>query len=177
MKSVLRLFLVMTITMFFASIAYSQPTYIGVDKCKICHKSEAKGNQFGKWVESKHSKAYQSLTTPKANEIAGKAEIKNPSDSDKCMSCHSPYGQSAPTLKGEGVGCEACHGPGSDYKAMNIMKDRNLAKQNGLIVYANEDAIKALCLKCHKKGNPYHSVPDFDFATAWKTISHYYPKQ
>ncbi len=176
MKGAFRIFLILAVAMAFVSIAYSQHTYIGVDKCKICHKAEAKGNQYGKWLESKHSKAYQSLTSPKANEIAGKAGITNPSESEKCMSCHSPYGKDAPALKADGVGCEACHGPGSDYKAMNIMKDRNLAKQNGLIVYENEEAIKAHCLKCHKKDNPYHSVGDFDFSTAWKSIAHNYPK-
>lgn len=176
MRNSLKWLLTILLVMVFVAFAHSQHTYIGVDKCKVCHKSEAKGNQYGKWLESKHSKAYQSLTTPKANEIAGKAGITNPSESEKCMSCHSPYGQAVPALKADGIGCEACHGPGSDYKAMNIMKDRNLAKQNGLIIYENEEAIKAHCMKCHKKDNPYHAVPDFDFATAWKSIAHNYPK-
>lgn len=176
MKGILKFFLTLTLAIAFVSIAYSQHTYIGVDKCKICHKAEAKGNQYGKWLESKHSKAYQSLALPKAREIGENAGIANPSESDKCMSCHSPYGKKAPALKADGVGCEACHGPGSDYKAMNIMKDRNLAKNNGLIIYENEGTIKALCLKCHKKDNPYHSVRDFDFPTAWKSIAHNYPK-
>ncbi|MGQ9618544.1 MAG: multiheme c-type cytochrome [Candidatus Aminicenantia bacterium] len=158
------------------SFVYSQHTYIGVDKCKICHKAEAKGNQYGKWLESKHSKAYQLLATPKAEEIGGKTGIKNPSESEKCMSCHSPYGNIAPELKADGVGCEACHGPGSDYKAMNIMKDRALAQKNGLIIHENENTIKTHCLNCHKKDNPYHSVPEFDFTTAWKTIAHPIPK-
>lgn len=176
MKRFLRFTMFLITAIGLVSFAYSQHTYIGVDKCKVCHKSEAKGNQYGKWFESKHSKAYKSLTIPKANEIAGKAGITSPSESEKCMSCHSPYGQAAPTLKADGVGCEACHGPGSDYKAMNIMKDRNLAKQNGLVIFESEDAINAHCMKCHKKDNPYHSVPDFDFTTAWKSIVHKYPK-
>ncbi len=158
------------------SLAYTQHSYIGVDKCKICHRAEAKGNPYGKWLESKHSKSYQSLSSPLATEISTKAGITNPSESEKCLSCHSPYAKSSPNLKADGVGCEACHGAGNDYKAMNIMKDRNLAKQNGLIIYENEEAIKALCLKCHKKDNPYHSVPEFNFTNAWKSISHYAPK-
>ncbi len=107
---------------------------------------------------------------------------------DTCKACHpelfeafrkdTPHWKSYedPKIPPERKGCEACHGAGSDYKAMNIMKDRNLAKQNGLIIYENEEAIKALCLKCHKKDNPYHSVPEFNFNIAWKSISHYAPK-
>ena len=40
--------------------------YIGVKKCGMCHKSEAKGNQLGQWKESKHAKAFETLASEAA---------------------------------------------------------------------------------------------------------------
>ena len=35
--------------------------YVGVKSCKMCHKGEAKGDQFGKWEAGPHAKAYTML--------------------------------------------------------------------------------------------------------------------
>jgi len=43
-----------------------------------------------------------------------------------------------------GVQCEACHGPGADYKKMSVMKDLEKAKANGLVV-----ANQTTCDGCH----------------------------
>jgi len=43
--------------------------------------------------------------------------------------------------------CEACHGPGSDYKKMSIMKDRAKAEAAGLIMPTLESCNE----KCHAK--------------------------
>ncbi|MEW6456511.1 MAG: multiheme c-type cytochrome [Acidobacteriota bacterium] len=176
-KGLLKLLFVFVILFTFVSFSYGQHQYIGVDKCKICHKTEKSGNQYGKWMESKHSKSFQALSSDKAKEIGNKAGISNPSENEKCLSCHSPYAGAAPNLKADGVGCEACHGAGNDYKAMNVMKNRDLSIQNGLIVYANEDAIKMHCLTCHKKDNSYHEVKEFDFKTSWTSIAHPVPSK
>lgn len=45
------------------------------------------------------------------------------------------------------VDCESCHGKGSDYAKMWIMKDKEAAKAAGLI--AKPD--KTSCESCHKK--------------------------
>ncbi len=44
--------------------------YVGTDKCKVCHKSKKKGNQYGKWLESGHAKAWATLATDEAKAIA-----------------------------------------------------------------------------------------------------------
>jgi hypothetical protein len=44
--------------------------------------------------------------------------------------------------------CETCHGAGSDYMKLAVMKDPAKAKAAGLI--AKPD--KASCAKCHKPG-------------------------
>lgn len=44
------------------------------------------------------------------------------------------------------VDCETCHGKGSDYAKMWIMKDKEAAKAAGLIAKPDKEN----CLKCHK---------------------------
>jgi hypothetical protein len=70
---------------------------------------------------------------------------------EKCKMCHKVEFESWAKTKHatakEKVECETCHGPGSDYKAMNVMKDAAKAKAAGLIA----KPAKAGCTeKCHK---------------------------
>ena len=46
-----------------ALTASAAPTFVGAEKCKMCHNSPAKGAQFTKWSESKHAKAFATLAT------------------------------------------------------------------------------------------------------------------
>lgn len=70
---------------------------------------------------------------------------------EKCKMCHKvqfdswtahKHAKATPVLD-----CEGCHGAGSDYKTMPIMKDKAAAKKAGLIM-----PTKADCAKCHGKG-------------------------
>ncbi len=75
------------------------------------------------------------------------------------MACHS----TGTTAKGErltGVQCEVCHGPGSDYKKMSIMKDREQAVANGLLIPDEKT-----CLACHNENVPeeFRSKEKFDY--------------
>lgn len=145
--------------------AEKQHTYVAADKCKICHKGEAKGNTWEIWEKSAHAKAYQALVSKKDG------SEKN----EKCIGCHvtgfsKPSGfalgdTTAKNLALANVGCEACHGPGSDFKAMNIMKDKAKAIENGLILPGEKD-----CKGCHNEKSP--TFKGFDFATSWKKIQH-----
>ena len=146
--------------------------YVGVDKCAMCHKSEAKGNQFGVWQKSAHAKAFATLASPKALEIAkAKGLTKPPQESPECLKCHvTGYGKAAelfdPAFKKEmGVQCESCHGPGSDYKDMKVMKDQKLAVAAGLVL-----PDEAVCTGCHNKESP--SFVAFDFKKAQAAIAH-----
>ena len=60
-----------------------------------------------------------------------------------------------------GVQCEACHGPGKDYKKKSIMQDREKAVANGLIIPDEKT-----CQKCHNENVPKQFQPKekFDFA-------------
>ena len=156
----------------FASLmaAYSQDfTYVGSAKCKTCHKSEKRGQQYPLWESRKHSKSFAALTTDKAKEYSPDTPA---ADNPECLKCHAPLYEKAPELKAEGVSCEVCHGPGSAYKKMSIMKDHAESVKNGLIDYGSTDAIKAQCMGCHENA---HDKP-FDFATAWEKVKHPTPE-
>ncbi len=155
-----------------AGLAIGQEfSYAGVQKCQVCHKSETQGRQFPIWEGTKHAKSLEALTSPKAAEAAKAMGVDKPAEDPRCLKCHAPLCAKAPELKAEGVSCEVCHGPGSEYRKLSVMKDKAAAVKNGLILYASPDAIKAQCLKCHE--NP-HGI-SFDFAASWEKIKHPVP--
>ncbi len=150
-----------------------EPTYVGAQKCQICHKTEKQGQQFTIWQGSKHSKSFEALSKPEAAEKAKAMGCTTPPpDSPMCLKCHSPLAAKAPELKAEGVGCEVCHGPGSAYKSLAVMKDKAAAQKAGLVLYGSPEKIKAQCLKCHENA---HGTK-FDFDSSWAKIKHPIPK-
>ncbi len=150
--------------------------YIGAEKCALCHKSEAKGNQYGKWLTTAHAKAWATLASPKALEIAKKKGITTPpQQTDACVKCHvAGFGQPAAMFdasfkKELGVQCEVCHGPGSDYKGISVMKDKTAAIAAGLLV-----PDESTCKKCHNAESPTFTT--FDYKAMYAKITHPRPK-
>jgi hypothetical protein len=143
--------------------------YVGSKACKFCHTGEKKGKMWEIWSESKHAQALAALDS-------AKGETKNP----KCLKCHTTgYGAGGYDAEGmavlatpEGlgaVGCEACHGPGSDYKSLSVMRDRQAAIAAGLVI-PNETT----CTGCHNEESP--TFKGFNFDSSWAKIAHYLPK-
>lgn len=147
-------------------------TYVGVAKCQICHKTESQGQQYPIWQKSKHATSLSALSLPEATTIGQAANVQNPQESPACLKCHAPLYEKAPELKGEGVTCEVCHGPGSEYRKLSIMKDRAAAVKNGLIVYDSPEAIQKQCLTCHANAHG----KSFDFGAAYDKIKHLKPE-
>jgi hypothetical protein len=112
------------------------PEYVSHKYCRTCH-SSSEDNRYHSWLQSNHSRAFEALQG---------AEKANP----ECLRCHTT-GHAGPvsdriTRKDlRGVQCEACHGPGSLYKKMSVMKDPKQARENGLW-----DVKREVCLKCHR---------------------------
>lgn len=104
--------------------------YVGERSCKACHRIE-----FDSWALSKHATAWTSLTPE---------EQKRP----ECISCHST-GKTAADSMIVSVSCEACHGPGSEYKSMKAMKDHGLATASGVLPVSEKT-----CVQCHNKNSP-----------------------
>ena len=160
----------------------SKAAYIGVDGCAKCHKRKSTGNQLGKWKEAKHSKAYATLATPKAKEIAAAKGIADPQKDGKCLKCHitahgvpaeliaaPPEGKKGLVIE-DGVGCESCHGAGSLYKGRKIMKDREASIAAGLAIPDEQT-----CKKCHNDESPTFEA--FDYAKMKAKIIHPNPKE
>jgi hypothetical protein len=171
-----KVMLFISMVFFMGSLTFAQNyDYIGAAKCKMCHNKEATGMQYKKWAESAHANAWKNLAGPKALEVGKAKGIANPQKDAKCLKCHSTASKvDKNSLAGltveEGVSCETCHGPGSAYKTMSIMKDKNLALKNGLIIPDQK-----LCVKCHNPESPTYKA--FDFASFAKKIEHKIPKQ
>lgn len=131
--------------------------YIGAAKCKMCHNKPPQGEQYNKWAAGPHANAMKSLN---------ETEAKDP----KCLKCHSTVGHTDKALHAgikveEGVSCETCHGPGSAYKTLSIMKDRAKSIENGLIIPDEK-----LCRSCHNEESP--TFKGFDYKEASAKIAH-----
>ena len=153
--------------------------YVGTKLCAMCHKSETAGKQFVIWEGSKHAQAFNTLTTADADKIAKeKGFTTKAAETEQCLKCHATgYNVDASLLTdkfniSDGVQCETCHGPGSEYKSKKIMEDKKLAVENGLKIYDN---IEELCVKCHNEESP--SFKGFNFKEMWAKIEHSVPKK
>ena len=151
--------------------------YIGAAKCaKMCHKAKSKGNQYGAWQEAAHSKAYQTLASEKSQAIAKEKGIADAQNASECLKCHvtaytEPDEAKAATYKIEdGVNCESCHGAGSNYAKLSIMKDHEKSLANGMV-----DPDKDICIKCHNEESPTYK--EFNYEEAIKKIAHPNPKK
>ena len=86
------------------------PEYIGSDNCKNCH-----ADAYKKWTHTPHSHAYQTL-------VDAKEPALNQFDPE-CIVCHTVgfghktgFRDATTTPKLLNVGCESCHGPGSEHR-------------------------------------------------------------
>ena len=168
-------FLLFTI---FPALAQNGNTYIGATACGMCHKTEKQGEQLKIWQGTPHAGAYEILKTEEADKIAKEKGFDTKAiETEDCLKCHAiGYNLDASMLGKkfkveDGVQCESCHGPGSAYKKKSIMKVREKAVANGLLVYENPG--EELCINCHNAESP--TYVDFVFEEAWEKIKHPIP--
>jgi len=157
------------------------PVYVGVRACAACHDGKGMGHQFSKWLVSKHARAYAVLADPQAKKIAQLSGIpQEPQEAPMCLGCHATGAHAEAWEKDEhffaeeGVQCEKCHGPGSEYMDEAVMKNRAAAEEAGLVMPAVQD-----CMGCHQvKGShvAVHNLPALDMTKALQDIAHPTPK-
>ncbi len=129
----------------FLGVFRATARYVGTQTCAACHPGAA-----GAWSASKHAHALATLREHQAS--------ANPA----CLSCHvtgfgHPGGWAgAATSHLADVGCESCHGPGSDHVAAPAAGFGDLA------------AGPESCVACHTHDNS----PDFRFESYWPRIAH-----
>ena len=160
-------------------LSQSSNTYVGAETCGMCHKTEKQGSQLSIWKNSAHGKAFETLKTDTANQIAKEKGFKGPAaETWECLKCHVTGYNLDATMLGEkfkiedGVQCETCHGAGSAYKDMKVMKDKNLAIEKGLIVHNN---LEEFCVSCHNNESP--TFVEMDIKEAWDKIKHNIPEE
>jgi hypothetical protein len=164
-----------------AGVAGADGKYVGSSKCKTCHKKELIGNQYGAWQESAHAKAFELLKSEKAVQVAAEKGIAGaPHESAECLQCHATAQDLDPSkvaakpleLK-DGVQCESCHGPGSDYKKKKVMADHDASVAAGMWEPGKKETI---CTACHNEKSPtWDAAKGFDFEERKKEIAHAIP--
>jgi Cytochrome c554 and c-prime len=129
-------------------------TFAGSESCAGCH-----ATAFASWQKSKHAYAFESL-------------VRKESDADpSCIGCHTigfgePGGYRR-RMKAEQfvhVGCESCHGPGSEH-----IKARSAAIATGEpVLYKMRPVGAGQCIQCHYGE---FSRP-FQYAEFWPLVQH-----
>jgi hypothetical protein len=189
-------FLSMTVIAGLVSVVFAganDAKYVGVEKCKNCHEAKNKGNQYGKWNEMKHSKAYETLASDEAKEIGQKQGIADPQKSDKCLKCHVTAFDKPADSKDKkfdsnlGVQCEQCHGPGGKHVKARLAE---AAEEEGDDLFGDveDDELKELppgeisakveeasCKECHNKESP--TFEEFNFEERKKEMAHPDPRK
>ena len=129
--------------------------YVGSQVCAECHLAEGTGGQSVHWMQSPHARAFWELKTDWARFLASVRDeyhdIEAPSAEWRCLKCHVTGAQDRVARpadsfrQDEGVGCEACHGPGSAYVDPTIMADRE-----SFLAHGGRIPDEATCRTCHE---------------------------
>ena len=157
--------------------AGSPPRYTGVERCRVCHEAQSAGAQFKTWLAGPHARASASLQGDSARHYLAASNVAI----DSCLGCHTtlgrpPQNDAERVLNGQGVGCERCHGPGSNYATFEIMSHRTSFTANGGVVGSLKD-----CYQCHAASVTTNAIHcpfqrnDFNADSAWLRIRHPLP--
>jgi len=151
------------------------PRYVGSKVCMDCHSGADQGQQDVRWMRSRHAHAYWRLGSDWSLFLARLRphyqDLENPIADDRCLLCHVTGSQDPDALfetsyrLQEGIGCEACHGPGSEYATVEVMADRETFLAGGGRI---PDA--QTCRTCHRVSD------NFDWAEQWPKIAHPKPQ-
>jgi len=133
----------------------SAPRYVGSKVCMGCHSGADQGQQDVQWMRSRHAHAYWRLGSDWSLFLARLRphyqDLEDPIADDRCLLCHVTGAQDPDALfetsyrPQEGIGCEACHGPGSKYATADVMAKREAFLANGGRIPDAET-----CRTCHR---------------------------
>lgn len=146
--------------------ASANNVHLGVASCSgsTCHgRNEADGkivrqDELMRWQEPStpggaHSRAFSVLSNARSRQIAQRLGLGNPESAPMCLGCHAaPASQRGPRFQlSDGVGCESCHGPASNWIVAHYSVDashqRNVSL--GMVPLENPRARASVCLDCH----------------------------
>lgn len=183
------------ITLFTLSVLWSlsgtpttlaaEPAYVGIEGCS-CHRSE-----ITFWKRSKHARAFRLLKAGIFKAAKKKAKLDPAEDyteDEGCVKCHvtgykkrGGFVSLAVTPSLAVIGCEVCHGPGSEYRVLHKRKAINFTKKEAMAagqLYSSLD--DAVCRSCHlHKDTPFQAEVDekydFDLQEAIKDAGSFHP--
>lgn len=137
------------------NVGFAEGSTLGAAACTACH-----APQTTQWAAGPHAKAMQVLPEDKRADPA-------------CVRCHATARKAGPAVASvdgyrvdEGVGCEACHGPGEAHAASQRPEDTE-----GLGDDCPVCVVEALCTACH---TPEHD-PDWSLTRDLPLAGHQAP--
>lgn len=111
--------------------------------------------EYGTWVvRDKHSRAASVLTDQLSKGIGRILDLR-PDTSERCLACHSlnvPEEEKSRSFDSdEGVSCESCHGPASNWLGQHTTRGWNYDRSVEQGMTNTRDLIKRseICLSCH----------------------------
>jgi Cytochrome c554 and c-prime len=147
-----------------------KPTYLSTSECSFCH-TEPFGNsqdvvlltEFHTWrVKDKHSQAFAVLVGPRGKQIGKNLGIDVTTAEAGCLGCHTidtrrrgvKETQLEKVLLADGVGCEACHGPSSEWLGIHTNigwreKSSRDKGEFGMNDLRNPRIQARICMSCH----------------------------
>jgi hypothetical protein len=153
------------LTLAVAAIAAEPPKYTGPGSCASpsCHggvqphsETSVWQNEYSTWVvKDKHAQAYTVLSNPIAIRMAKILSLDSAGSAPKCLACHAldvPADSRARTFDpADGVGCENCHGPASNWLGPHTTKGWTHQQSIDAGMYDLRDLIRRSekCLSCH----------------------------
>lgn len=157
--------------------------YIGAAACKNCHNDAAKGEAFAIWSKSPHAKAYETLATPQAKQIAKDKGIDDPQKAEQCLKCHvTAFGVDAEHIKRgfkmeAGVQCESCHGPAGNHQQKRMKEAMKPGAEPSPVTPDEISTNRSVetCAKCHNKESPTYKP--FCLKERMAKIEHYDPRK
>lgn len=154
--------------------------YVGSNSCKKCHSAV----QHKSWAKTKMGKAFETLKPGAAKEMKEKHHVdptKDYTQDATCLKCHTTgFGEAGGYVipdpedkkavrkakRLEGVGCESCHGPGSEYNKLfkEILTSKRKYKVEELYAAGLKKISKETCVTCHNEESPtLDASAPFDF--------------
>ena len=149
-----------------ASTANSDlPKYTGPGSCASpsCHgavqsrtETSVQQNEYSTWVvKDKHARAFSILSSDVAKRMTRLMGLLSPDKEPRCLACHSlnaPDDQRARTFDAsDGVSCESCHGPASNWLGPHTTRGWTHEKSVALGMKDLRDPTHRAenCLTCH----------------------------
>jgi len=147
-------------------------SFIGTKGCKKCHIK-----QFKSWEKTKMANAYEILKPGERGEAKKKAGLdakKDYTKDPKCLPCHTTgFGQPGGFISMDqtpqlaGIGCEMCHGAGSEYTKEQYMHLKNKEYKRADVVNVGliSPVTGGRCTSlCHNEKSPFFNKNEpFDF--------------